>query len=94
MESAPVIDPLSGAAEIDPLSSFSPANDPLSTALLDPLSQAASEVSSFGAIEKKKVRFAQSTTSLFIQPSLSKDHVVPDVTFEPWSVKRLSLIHI
>ena len=55
-ESAPVVDPLSGAAEVaDPLSSFSPANDPLSAALLDPLSQAASEASSFGSPEKKKV---------------------------------------
>lgn len=53
-ESAPVADPLSGApVVVDPLSSFSPANDPLSAALLDPLSQAASEVSSFGAVEKK-----------------------------------------
>ena len=55
-EAAPIVDPLSGAGEVsDPLSSFSPASDPLSAALLDPLSQAAAEVSSFGASEKKKV---------------------------------------
>ena len=57
-ESAPISDPLSGASAAgvdDPLSSFSPANDPLSAALLDPLSQAASEASTFGAVEKKRV---------------------------------------
>lgn len=55
-EPAPISDPLSGASGVDdPLSSFSPANDPLSAALLDPLSQAVSEASTFGAVEKKRV---------------------------------------
>ena len=59
-EPAPVSDPLSGAVGVDdPLSSFSPANDPLSAALLDPLSQAASEASTFGAVEKKRVSVHQ-----------------------------------
>ena len=101
-ESAPVIDPLSGASEVsDPLSSFSPASDPLSAALLDPLSQAVSEVSSFGASEKKKVREREraivcdqlrvTITSCSFRGT-KKDLVVPDVTFEPWSVKRTAIL--
>ena len=52
---APSSDPLSGGTPVqDPLS-LSPANDPLSAALLDPLSHAASETRGKSFVEKTEV---------------------------------------